>query len=370
MTVAGKVLAVGSGLSANGRWVFMKGREPVLVRDGGFSFDRVPATYDVWVANEDRGNISIYEGVTRRDPVLWHSTYYMPGLDEAPQRGTITGILRGDFPFPVELGYLVTIYYVAEGAQAVIQVGRYSASGGPRFGPIAVEWYGGPSITGNLVAVAEHATKDKRWAKAFLASTPLSLTSGEKATAELKLAPVPTGRIAGSIDTDGLDMVREIYFTYQVPKAKGQLDVLHCKVYKTYDCELPDLRSLGGEYCASINFAYPFGEPTVEARKCGGKIGMTDFSFHVGGPPRFQGKSATVSKDGVLAWTDKEKGVYMVKLGPDWHTPKAPHLEIFTSETQIRWPDFEALGVTLPVGAKFRCQVSRLSPWLKDSLGV
>ena len=53
----------------------------------------------------------------------------------------------------------------------------------------------------------------------------------------------------------------------------------------------------------------------------------------------------------------------MVDLGPDSRSANLPHIQVFTAERQIRWPDFEALGAKSPFGAKYRCQVSRLSPY-------
>jgi hypothetical protein len=224
-------------------------------------------------------------------------------------------------------------------------------------------WEGEPSVSGLLVALGEHATKDKRWVDAFLASKPLAVAAGDEARAELKLVPVSTGRIAGAIDTYHLDLVREIYFGYHIPNTSGEIGIGTCPALKTFDCELPDLGSLGGEYCATINFTY--FDTTGMARKCGGKIGMTDFSFHVEPPPRFQarGKFSTVTKDAVLSWTDAGKGVYLVDLGPELRSPSMPHVQVLTAATQIHWPDFEALGVKVPVGAKYRCRVSRLSPY-------
>ena len=345
-TVAGKVMAVGWGMSANGRRVFMQGREPVLIRDGHFSFDRVPPTYDVWVANPSGDTISIYKGLTRRDPTLWFSDDHTSALDDPPHRATIKGILRGDIPFPVELGYLVNLYYSADRAKGFLQVGHFSESGGPRFGPMKLAWKGEPSVSGFLVALGEHATKDQRWVGAFLASKPLVVTAGDEARAELKLVPIPTGHIAGAIDTYHLDLVREIYFGYHVPNTSGEIGIGNCPVLKTFECELPDLGSLGGEYCATINFSY--FDTTGTARRCGGKIGMTDFSLHVGAPPRFQerGKSSTVTKDSLLAWTDKEKGVYMVDLGPDSRRFPSPGREV-PDRSEIHLPSLTAVALCI-----------------------
>jgi hypothetical protein len=364
-TVLGRVVT-GSGSGANGRRVLMKGHDPVvLVREGRFSFVNVPASYDVWVANQAKDTVAIYQGLTRRDPLLRFSVGYESTPDELPHRAGVRGILRADVPFPLGNAYLATVSYFADRASMTFQVGQYAESAGPRFGRKELRWEGGTTVSGTLAALVQHGSREQRWIEAFAGSKPLALTAGEEANAELTLVPVPVGRIAGSVDTNHMDLVREIYFGWELPAARGEIGIGNCKFRMTYDCPLPDLSVLGGGYCATIHVAFPFGEATGVVKKCGGKTGMTDFSIHVGPPPRFleRGKTSTLGKDASLSWTATGESVYVVELEPAARSPARPHLQVFTAEPRLRFPDLAVLGVKFPVGAAYKCQVSRLSPY-------
>lgn len=130
---------------------------------------------------------------------------------------------------------------------------------------------------------------------------------------------------------------------------------------KTYDCELPDVTSLAGTYCAVVSIFVPhIISGTVT--KCGGKLGMTDFSIHVGPAPKLKAlEGSFVTKDTVLSWMDGEKGVYHVELLSDSRMAVKPNIEVFTAAKEIRWPDLQGLGLAFPAGAHYRLRVSRLS---------
>lgn len=364
-TVDGKVLTLWRQ-GAKGRQVFMKGRAPVTLVDGSFSFANVASPYDVFIAEPGGETFSIYQGLTRRDPVLWFHTAYTTALDELPHLATVHGILRGDFPFPIDNEHGLTVYYQSDRAKSFWQANRpewHANSAGPRFGRMRVAWAGAPSLTGQLVVVGQHAVDKKKWVDAYVGRAPLTLAAGQEAFQEVTLQPVPIGRMAGSVSIDNKDMVREIGFSYQLPGMSSPVGIGSCPVYKTFDCELPDLGVLGGEYCAVINYAFVFDHGRGMTRRCGGKLGMTDFSFRVGPPPKLEQKGTTMASHGTLSWTDTEKGVYMVTLAPDYRERRLPHIKVFTSATSIHWPDFAVLGTKFPVGAKYTCKVTRLSPY-------
>jgi hypothetical protein len=367
-TVEGMVLARGSRQGAKGRQVFMKGRAPVTIRDGGFSFANVASPYDVTIAEPIGDTISIYQGLTRRDPVLWFHTGYTSASHDSPHQATIHGILRGDFPFPVDRNHGVTVHFLSDRAQSFWRADppeQHTNSAGPRFGRMRVSWEGAPTMPGQLVAVGQHAVDKKKWVDAYVGRAPLTLTAGQEAIQEVTMQPVAIGRIAGSVSIDNKDMVREIGFGYQLPGMSGRVGLGTCPVYKTFDCELPDLSALGGEYCAFISYSFIYDRGHGQTTRCGGKLGMTDFSFRVGPPPNLKQKDkpATMTSDGTLSWTDADKGVYMVTLASEPRKRRLPHITVFTSATSIHWPDFEALGSKFPVGAKYTCQVTRLSPY-------
>jgi hypothetical protein len=347
------------------RLLFIDGRQ-AIVREGRFFSKKTGARYDAWLVDKAEHVVTIYQGLTRRDPLLW-----IPGngtSSPAPHKATVHGILRGDFPFPVESGRGLNLYFFAEEASGYWQAQPlewgHGTSAGPRFGRIHVAWAGERSIAGQLFALGEIAEEKMRWSGAWLAQAPLRLSDGTEGFSEMTMEALPIGHIAGSVSIDGKDVVREIGFYYQLPGKRGRLALGSCPVLNTYDCHLPDLGSLGGEYCAHINYQFPLRyDANGTTTRCGGKLGMTDFSFHVGPKPEWTGASDHMNPQSTLTWKDQGKGIYRVHLTPGYDSKvKGPTIDIYTARTGVRWPDLNAWGMDFPAGATYKCEVTRLSP--------
>jgi hypothetical protein len=361
--VLGQVLTEGGYGAINSR-VGMKGHAPALLeREGRFSYAEAPAVYDLWVANQRGDAVAVYHGLTRRDPVIRFAHGSDSVHDNLPHRAALRGILRGDIPFPVESGYLVNVGYWADRTMAFVQLGHNLPYGGPRFGRWEMKWGGAPTLDGMLVALGQHGSKEKAWHEAFLASKAVSLVPGADVSVELKMTPVPVGHIAGVVDIMKMDVIRDIHFFYRLAKGGGRLGLANCHVVKTYDCPMPDVTALDGSYCATFYIYFPYGDATGQVTKCGGKLGMTDFSFHVGPPPKLKAprEGFAMTSESTLSWVDTEKGVYRFELTPDSRMPVKPSIEVFTAEKELRWPDLEGLDLRFPAGAKYRLRVSRLS---------
>ncbi len=70
-----------------------------------------------------------------------------------------------------------------------------------------------------------------------------------------------------------------------------------------------------------------------------------------------------ITKDSKLSWTGISNEVYMLDLSPDNPTVASPHIQVYTSATQLLWPDLGAIGVAFPAGVTYTCQVSGLAPY-------
>jgi hypothetical protein len=347
--VQGKLMTEDGRREKDEAQVFIQGHKRVVVRDGSFSLPSVPPRYDLWIAAEKGHAFVAYQGLSRRsiriDPLE-------ASADGKPNRAQIQGILRGDFAFPIRENAGLNVYFFSNKVSGIWQAnpvgGSYGVSAGPRFGRMSLAWRGEASVTGQLVALGQIVAPNKLdVVAAALATTPITIHAGEEASAEMTLRKLPSGRIAGAVSVEGKDMVREIGFSYRLPDSKGAIWLKTCPVLNTYDCALPDLSVLGGDYCGLIHYDFYTSNGRGETRLCGGQLGMADFSFRIGSPPRIhdQGKEPTMAKHGRLAWTDPETGVYKVDLSPDYRrAEELPHFTLFTAETSIAWPDFEALG--------------------------
>jgi hypothetical protein len=359
--VRGTVLGTGSGYSFPGRKVVIGAQSTVTDVGGRFSFEQVAETYDVIVVEPGGWNVSVYYGLTRRDPILSDSGGGGSSLDSPAQSVSITGTLTADFSFPVDSAHLVTVYYLADHGHGAVQVGAGLVSAGPGYGPLWVGWNGDTSITGSLVAIGQYGVVGTPWTKGYLASKPLSLVGGDAPTQDLALAEVSIGKIGGTIQMYSGNPLQGVHFTYRLPGMMGGIELGRCGTSGTYSCGLPDLTALGGDYCVSV--VDLFG--VAQAQKCGGRIGMSDLSIQVQPPPQFQkpADGSPITKDSKLSWTGMSNGVYMLDLSPDKPSASSPYIQVYTSATQLLWPDLRAIGVAFPADVTYTCQVSGLSPY-------
>jgi hypothetical protein len=275
--VSGTVLSALEGQSFPGRKVVIGAQSTVTDGSGKFSFGQVAGTYDVIVVEPGGWNVSVYYGLTKRDPILSHSGGGGSSLDTPMQSVSITGTLTADFPFPVDSSHLVTLYYLADHGHGAVQVGKGLLSAGPGYGPLWVGWNGDLSITGSLVAIGQYGVQGTPWTKGYLASKPLSLVSGDAPTVDLALAEVSIGKIGGTVQMYSGNLLEGVDFTYRLPGMMGGIELGQCRATGKYSCGLPDLSTLGGDYCVSIVDVLGY----AQAKRCGAAIGMSDFSIQV-----------------------------------------------------------------------------------------
>jgi hypothetical protein len=324
--------------------------------------DDVPATYDAMVVEPDGTQLSIYYGLTRRDPILSHSTNYNLHLDDEPYHASIAGTLSGDFPFPLDANHLATAYYMSDRASASLQLGPFPGmSAGPDFGPLTVRWLGSSSVTGKLVVLGQYGVRGTPWLGAWLASEALTVSNGGAAVNNLVLASVRNGNIAGNVAMYEGNAIEAIQFSYSFGDAMGSIALGEYPSKGSFDCALPDLSSLNGEYCASIVDVW--GD--VHATRCGGQLGMRDFSLHVQAPPQIRKPvdGSPVTKESKLSWTSVEGGVYLLAVMPELASPETPRIHAYLMTTELAWPDLKLLGVEFPVGQTYSYRVSAFLPY-------
>jgi hypothetical protein len=343
--------------SPSGRYVHLKDHDAVVIgKDGAFSFDGVPAPYEVWIGDFGNRQITVYRGVTRRDPLLMHGV----GAEDQPERkATVHGILRGGLRFPLEPDYDVVTYFLSDQATARWSM-RQLDNLGPRFGRMRVAWNGPASVEGTLLAMGVHFESGPILKEVFAAESPLKITDGEESSKELKFEPLPVGRIAGEIKTR-LHATNG-HVAFHLSGNRGTVD-LECKLGPgPYSCDVPDLSKLGGEYCMSLID----GEAAGRTQHCGGRIGMEDFSFSLEPPPQLRAleRPGIVWRSTVLSWSGEEQAVYSVKIAPHYmEHGKWFELEIFFVGPRLMWPDLAAYGIEARNGCRYKVKIVRHHPY-------
>lgn len=357
--VRGLVVA-DSGRGLAGRKVFIGQQSTITDGDGRFSLAQVPSKYDVMVAEPGRDTITVYYGLTRRDPILSHAGAYTTMLDEPNRHASISGLLSGgDIHMPVVDGERVTLYYISPKTQSVSRVSPNIQQRGPDY-RMLVSWRNYPSIDGTLIAIAEAATKQRRWTSAWLATRSLALADGDAVNQDLRPRAIPMGRIAGRVEMSQGHAAAEVHFGYQLPNGGGAIEIGRWRTNRgAFDCEMPDLSALAGSYCVDIEDVFGHAQVT----RCGAQVGMTDFRIAVQPPPAIvePGPMASIGKEALVSWTGEKDGVYLLEVGPTFGA--MARVEAYVAGTQLAWPNLEAMGKKFPVGVNAYCQVSRMVPY-------
>jgi hypothetical protein len=360
--VVGRVVAIGWGRALPGRTVVIEGHRTTTDRSGSFTFDMVPARYDAYVVEPDERQLSIYYGLTRRDPILSHVATSESTLDEPPYSAAVSGTLLGEFPFPLADNYRrAAVYFFGDSAYANWHLDVELAREGPGYGPMVPRWSGPASLAGTLVALGRTSSESREWAAGFAASAALEITNGQAITQDLPLSQVSIGRIAGRVLTQQGTSVERALFTYRFPGASGDIRLAECGVADSYDCELPDLTDLGGEYCVTVFDDWA----QAQATRCGGKIGMSDLTISISAPPALvkPADGSPITKDSKVGWTSVADAVYLLDAGPDLSTPASPHIRAYTANTSMEWPDLQPLGLSVSSGTSYTLRLSAFVPY-------
>jgi len=374
--ITGRVLrAWGSPMEA--RVIHVNGHRAATRKDGAFDIGGVSGTYDLWIEHDREERVTVYRGLTRRNPLLEHEGSTNIPSDRHWNKASISGIVRGDLSFPIEKDQRLSFLFMAETAAGGWGMGsRMGQDGnlGPRFGRMTIGWEGKPTLAGTLIAIGSKMKKDNLWLDPVLGVQPVVVNDKAETTVELTLIHLSTGRIAGEIRPTGGYRSWNGYLDFRPDGGRGSID-LGCRLDDAwrsqgrFDCLVPDLSVLHGQYCMSLIDGTAHGS-TLE--HCGGTIGMTDFSPTFQPPPELHAldKPGLVNTKTVLAWSGEAKAVYAVDVHWSYdgessadNDGKGVDLRLYTTGTRLAWKDLERYGVKTPPGRKYEVTVSRMFPY-------
>lgn len=338
-TVRGRAV-LANGNSFRGIRVRVGNQSVVTASDGRFEFSNVPATYDLTLSTFDSRVVTAYFGLTRRDPIVTHTAQTVRSSREGDTYHA--NIVAG---FEIPIGDRVvrpTVFYFSP----------WTFWTEDRLHRLDLAWSGDRRTEGTLVALTVGE------AKPYLGTAPVTLVDGKTSDPRLHFSPIAMGRIAGTARAvarpvrDGNSLVLEnetFRISYAIPRTIGAIDLGDCGYRAdSFNCQVPDLKALGGEYCISILFPRPygvgpFGVERVRANRCGGKIGMTDFSILPSPPaPVLKVAPAGTETEEIVSWTGP--GDPLCELSIGWLNDR-PAAVVYLNKNRLSWSDFEALGL-------------------------
>jgi len=345
-----------------GRVVEISGKRAVTDEAGRFSIEGVAATYDAFVSHEDGSWVSLYRGMSRRDPVFSHRSldYRTMGREQhvAPLVVTVEG---GTWPLDRD-----SLVIQVRGPAMKVETLR-SGSDGPETGPIRIRWDGGPKLDAELVVVRRNYPS-----KAYtelepgellqrfeMARVPLELEAGREVRITVKLASMPALRVRG---TWGGRIVQappvgsDLYRDYRWIFGKFGSVVYGTLVSRdgTFDYGIVGLDPLLAEdprtLCLRVH------DVRSMAQRCG--VGPNDaVSLTLDDPPRLlvpsispeAAKAARARREPSFGppLTDRSEfsweaapGVNRLRVEAQSSTPATPSFDVYTVESHVRAPDF------------------------------
>lgn len=346
-----------------GRTVVIGNRQTTTRDDGTFSIEAASSKYDALVVEPDRRYVTIYYGLTRRDPVLTHQSSGS-GPSYVASNVPIAGRLSGSFGFPLEPYHQVDVYFLADSTFGAYRLNSF-LNAGPEFGPMEIPRRGTGPVTGDLVALGRILAVGQGWVgSAVLAWRTVTLADAGLPSQDLTLLPVGNARLAGSVKMyEGGRGVGGYWIDYFERKSKEGISLdRRSAVSDSFDFEVPDLTEIGGEYCIGVSD----NAGRANAIKCNIQASMENILILVDNPPEIQRplSGAPVSKDTVLSWTAVPNSVYSLWIGPsDQAGQDLPGIRVYTTETQLRWPNLEAIGVPFRPSVKYEGTVAAFAPF-------
>jgi hypothetical protein len=321
--------------------------------DGGgwFSFPQIPAGYDLIVASPDRARATVYQELTRRDPVVTHGRGREGGRKRAyAHQAQIDVTVSGGEPAPKTSWHVA---FAAPGASGDLLVRGFSpdGSGVVRPGTLDVAWDGADTISGVVLALLMKEHGPNHDLSPWFAKQPITLRAGGTAQVTIVLAKVPTvmrppGKV--TLPPTAPPFPLEYHEHFSLPGAGRVLHSAHASQWKPF--AVPDLRAFGLELCAEAFQWNPYLRSSWS--QCGY---APDKQAVIELPPAPAISSpawGTTAAIGLrFSWAPVPNAVYRLLLADTANQPTRadrPTIEIFTARATATWPDLSGVGIVFP----------------------
>ena len=339
-----------------GRTVLVGDQRATTQVDGSFAFDDVPGTYDLAVLDAKRDVVTIYRGLSRRDPLLVHGGA-PETLDE--YRAAHSAKLFGSFTVGGQplASVAATLGFFSPALAAIGQPCAAAASGAP-CDPLALFWNGPATLEGEAVAIAfedrgPRAADPSRSSQAlsgWAGRGPLTVAPSQAPTVGLALAPMPARYVHGDFRAPAGRQVSTLIESYRLPLPGGELPLRRFDRdgLRGLDDELPDLRAVGASLCVT---ALSDGDGTASATRCG--VGADPITLTLEAPPRLTvpANQAAFEPDTAIAWNPFAGGVQVLELLGGGPAADRPDVTVYTMETTVSWRrDLAGARVAFPKG--------------------
>jgi len=310
--------------------------------DGRFAFDGMPVGYDLVVASPDGTRATVYQALTRRDPIVMHD-----GVRE--REPAHTARIAVSFAGTDAARESWQVNFVSPRTFASLRGKGWKAEADRTTNPdpLVVKWDGADTIAGVLVACSMRVEKLDIPLSTF-AQKAVTLRAGE--TAAIELAPTkvpvvrrPRPRVILPQEDPGFQPV----YTeeYRLPAA-GFAAKGPGRAATPYD--IPDLRGFGLHLCA---YGFQWNPYLHSSRMQCGIDPAAATALPLPSPPTFTAPAwdAVATPDLRFVWSAVPGAIYRLALeSTGGKSAAAPGIAVVTAQTTAGWPDLHAVGIDFP----------------------
>jgi hypothetical protein len=332
------------------------GSQSVLTNDSGeFSFPAVAAIYDVTVRSEAVHEINVYQGVTRRDPVL-----VVNQSSDQQRTASIVGTVVSDLGyFPPKPSQHTMVSAVPASRfwsgqpTFALSMGTYGA-----YNQVPVAWDGPVGFTATLFAIGWTAGPDAPASYDGFGVKDIDVTDqgvfgngGDSATA-IPIAPVASRDLAVTVGATPAGTTTYVSLSLGDIKLSERL-VTGATTFRV-PTGLPSvpltLRAWAG---TDNNLIYSGWDHLI-------RDATTDLAFDLATPPLLVSPANAVTgvdRKTVFQWTPFERGIYEVLIGGTGYS-----VFVYTASTSLTLPDLSVVGAAYLPGVRAEWQVVGVGP--------
>lgn len=312
--------------------------------EGHFTLPVDAPTYDLVIVSPSKASVSIYRGLTRRNPVLTHKVDPQP---TPHHRASIAGT----FTLPGGQRLSEDALHVQFGsAYAHVDEMRGGPNGphpvAPNYGPISVEWDGPRTIQGKLAAYqsseANGETTD------WFGEKSVTLTDGDSAAVQLAMAPLDRGwQQPVCVLKDGRPFLPDSILVRYHDLSSG-LEFSGDRGNNAKPFRSPDFATHGFFRCVSASKWNPYLRSSTTL--CNVKPGVIPVLKMREAPSITQPPPGTPGTVGMaFEWSSIPESTYIFELVDSTGvSAERPRIHVYTSENHTIWPDLTAYGVAFP----------------------
>lgn len=373
--LSGRTVVVGSSLGGDAS------ARTTTDERGAFVLPRPTGSYDAAVMEPDGSAITIYQGLSRRDPVLAHR--WARAFPVATRLAKVSGSVSGGATYPLsDPTDVVAVHLFTDESVERYLMGAGAAPYGPDF--VTTARFDSEPQSSLLVALGTFVRKSSAPVSdpaytAVTASASMTLSDGDMVMRDLELEPASLGEISGVVTLPSGRKVTDMREHYRYPFPQALMTFPAADYVRTnpvtadgaFAFELPELSAGGASLCLA---ASSDEANSLWTERCGLTLPQDSVSIELQPAPELEEPSAGETIDAAtrFAWTPFAGGVHELVIWTDSPSSDSPGITLLTAAAEAVLPDLTDLSVSLPAGVAYSVTVVGRGPFesLDDAVGA